>query len=133
MSGRPLPGDSSRLSIGTRLIQPAPALGCHPFGTANLRPGSFLDHKSLWYHNEFKVSIPSNRSVLGIETLTSLWYSVPRLQEPMPRGQRGALYAGRARRGRGGRDKISSLIYEHGRTIMPRNRAVNFNVSLSIS
>ena len=34
-----------------------------------VRPGSFLGHLLLWYHNEVKVSIPSNRPLLGIETL----------------------------------------------------------------
>ena len=69
--------------------------------------------------------MPSNRSLLGIERLTEFWYSVYRLQEPMPRGRRGAQHAGRARRGREGRDKFSSLICEYGRTIMPRSRVVN--------
>ena len=90
-----------------------------------MRLGSFLGHILLWYQNDIKVSIPSNRSLLGIERLMSFWYSVPRLQEPMPRGRRGARHAGRARRARGGRDKFSSLICEYGRTIMPRSRAVH--------
>ena len=62
-----------------------------------LRPGSFLGHLLLWYQNYVRVSIPSNRSLLGIERLTEFWYSVSRLQEPMPWGRRGAQHAGRAR------------------------------------
>ena len=70
------------------------------------------------------VSIPSNRSMLGIERVTTFCYSVLRLQEPILRGRRGARHAGRARRV-GSRNKISSLICGNGRKIMPRSQVVN--------
>ena len=59
-----------------------------------VRPGSFVGHILLLYHNFVTVSIPSNRSLLGKERVTKWWYSVPRLLEPMSQGRRGSRMRG---------------------------------------
>ena len=73
-------------ALGGILLPPSSRTGI--IERLKLRPSLFLGHKLLLYHNHVTVSIPSNKSILGIERLTWLWYSAPRLLEPMPRGRR---------------------------------------------
>ena len=94
--------------------------------TCHVRPGSFLGHCILLlYLNLVTVSILSNGSLLGVEHITRFWYSVPWLQEPLPRGRRPGGVHGMwgARRGEGG--VAAKILRCH--KIIPTSRAVNAN------
>ena len=66
----------------------------------------------------YSLLLPSNRSLLGIERLTKLWYSVPQLQVGSVAGAPGAV-GFTAWGARAARNKISSVTCEHGHIIMP--------------